>query len=64
MILVEKNPSMLAALFDVSDSIEANFNTRVKMGQSSNVMAVAITADNKVLFSQKEIKVTLGGCGG
>ncbi|NBW47866.1 MAG: thiosulfate oxidation carrier protein SoxY, partial [Betaproteobacteria bacterium] len=26
--------------------------------------AVAITADNKVLFSRKEIKVTLGGCGG
>ncbi len=64
MILVEKNPNMLAALFDVSDSVEANFNTRVKMGQSSNVMAVAVTADNKVLFSQKEIKVTLGGCGG
>lgn len=64
LILVEKNPNMLAALFDVTDAVDANFNTRVKMGQSSNVMAVAITADNKVLFSQKEIKVTLGGCGG
>ena len=64
MILIEKNPNMLAALFDVTDAVDANFNTRVKMGQSSNVMAVAITADNKVLFSQKEIKVTLGGCGG
>ena len=64
MILVEKNPNMLAALFDVTDAVDANFNTRVKMGQSSNVIAVAITADNKVLFAQKEIKVTLGGCGG
>lgn len=64
LILVEKNPNMLAAIFDVSDSVEPNFNTRVKMGQSSNVMAVAITGDNKVLFAQKEIKVTLGGCGG
>jgi sulfur-oxidizing protein SoxY len=64
LILVEKNPNMLAAMFDVSDAVDANFNTRVKMGQSSNVMAVAITADNKVLFTQKEIKVTLGGCGG
>ncbi|MBL8332552.1 MAG: thiosulfate oxidation carrier protein SoxY [Rubrivivax sp.] len=64
MILVEKNPNMLAALFDVSDAVDANFNTRVKMGQSSNVIAVAVTADNKVLFAQKEIKVTLGGCGG
>jgi sulfur-oxidizing protein SoxY len=34
------------------------------MGQSSNVFAVAVTNDNKVLFAQKEVKVTLGGCGG
>ncbi|MBN8503398.1 MAG: thiosulfate oxidation carrier protein SoxY [Burkholderiales bacterium] len=63
-VLVEKNPSALAAVFDVSDAVEANFNTRVKMGQSSNVMAVAMMADGRVLFAQKEIKVTLGGCGG
>jgi sulfur-oxidizing protein SoxY len=64
LLLVEKNPNALCAVFDVSDSIDASFNTRVKMGQSSNVMAVAIMGDGKVLFSQKEIKVTLGGCGG
>jgi sulfur-oxidizing protein SoxY len=64
LLLVEKNPSMLAAVFDVTDAVEPNISTRVKMGQSSNVMAVAITADNKVFFAQKEIKVTLGGCGG
>jgi sulfur-oxidizing protein SoxY len=64
LLLVEKNPSMLAALFDVTDAVEPNISTRVKMGQSSNVIAVVITADNKVLFAQKEIKVTLGGCGG
>jgi sulfur-oxidizing protein SoxY len=64
LLLVEKNPNMLAALFDITDAVEPNISTRVKMGQSSNVIAVAITADNKVLFAQKEIKVTLGGCGG
>jgi sulfur-oxidizing protein SoxY len=64
LLLVEKNPSMLAALFDLTDAVEPNISTRVKMGQSSNVIAVVITADNKVLFAQKEIKVTLGGCGG
>jgi len=64
MILVEKNPSVLAAAFNVSDSVEPNFSTRVKMGQSSNVLAVAMMADGRVLFNQKEIKVTLGGCGG
>jgi sulfur-oxidizing protein SoxY len=64
LLLVEKNPNVLAAVFDVSDSIEPNFKTRVKMGQSSNVYAVAMTADGKVLYAAKEIKVTLGGCGG
>ena len=63
-LLVEKNPAMLAAIFDITEAVEPNLSTRVKMGQSSNVIAVVITADNKVLFAQKEIKVTLGGCGG
>ena len=64
LLLVEKNPNVLAAAFDVSDAVDANFSTRVKMGQSSNVYAVALMRDGKVLFAQKEIKVTLGGCGG
>ena len=64
LILVEKNPSALIAVFNVTDSVEANFATRAKMGQSSDVYAVAIMADGKVLFAKKEVKVTLGGCGG
>jgi len=64
LLLVEKNPSVLAAAFDVTDGVEANVNTRVKMGQSSNVYAVAMMNDGKVLYAGKEIKVTLGGCGG
>ena len=64
LLLVEKNPAVLAAVFDLTDAVEANFNTRVKMGQSSNVLAVALMGDGKVLYAQKEIKVTLGGCGG
>ena len=64
LLLVEKNPSMLAAKFDVTDAVESNIATRVKMGQSSNVIAVVMTGDGKVLYAQKEIKVTLGGCGG
>ncbi len=63
-LMVEKNPSALAAVFDVSDAVDPAFNTRVKMGQSSNVFAVAIMADGRVLYAAKEIKVTLGGCGG
>ena len=64
MVLVEKNPSVLSAMFDVSDAVDASFSTRVKMGQSSNVYAVALMGDGKLLFAQKEVKVTLGGCGG
>ena len=64
MLLVEKNPSVLSAMFDVSDAVDANFSTRVKMGQSSDVYAVAMMGDGKVLFAKKEVKVTLGGCGG
>lgn len=64
LLVVEKNPAVLAAVFDITDAVEANFNTRVKMGQSSNVLAVALMGDGKVLYAQKEIKVTLGGCGG
>lgn len=64
LVLVEKNPSALVAKFDVSDAVEANFATRAKMGQTSDVYAVAITKDNKAFFTRKEVKVTLGGCGG
>jgi sulfur-oxidizing protein SoxY len=64
LLLVEKNPSMLSAMFDVTDAVDANISTRVKMGQSSNVFAVAMMADGKVLYAAKEVKVTLGGCGG
>ncbi|MEW6707078.1 MAG: thiosulfate oxidation carrier protein SoxY [Pseudomonadota bacterium] len=63
-LLVEKNPSVLSAVFDFTDAVDPAIATRVKMGQSSNVYAVAMMADGKVLYAQKEIKVTLGGCGG
>jgi sulfur-oxidizing protein SoxY len=63
MILVEKNPAMLAAMFDISDAVDANISTRIKMAQSSDVFAVAMMNDGKVLFAKKDIRVTLGGCG-
>jgi sulfur-oxidizing protein SoxY len=64
LLLVEKNPSALVAKFDVTPAVDANFATRAKMGQSSDVYAVAIMDDGKALFAKKEVKVTLGGCGG
>lgn len=64
LMLVEKNPNVLSAIFDVTDAVEPSFSTRVKMGQSSNVYAVAMMNDGRAIFAQKEVKVTLGGCGG
>jgi sulfur-oxidizing protein SoxY len=64
LILVEKNPTALVAVFNMTDSVDANFATRSKMGQSSDVYAVALMADGKALYAKKEVKVTLGGCGG
>jgi len=62
-ILIEKNPNMLAASFDIPAGTDPSVGTRVKMGQSSNVYAL-VKADGKYYVAAKEIKVTLGGCGG
>jgi sulfur-oxidizing protein SoxY len=62
-ILIEKNPAMLAASFDIPQGTVADVQTRVKMGQTSDVYAV-VKADGKFYMAKKEVKVTLGGCGG
>lgn len=62
-ILVEKNPNALAAVFDLPEGSDANVATNIKMGQSSNIYALAKVGD-KYFYSVKEVKVTLGGCGG
>ncbi len=62
-ILVEKNPNTMAASFNIPEGTEPNVSTRVKMGGTSNVHAL-VKADGKWLIATKEIKVTLGGCGG
>ena len=62
-ILVEKNPSTLAASFTIPAGTDPNVSTRVKMGETSQVHAL-IKADGKYFIATREIKVTLGGCGG
>ena len=62
-LLVEKNPNALAASFDIPAGTEAGVTTRVKMGQTSNVTAL-VKADGKYYYTTKEVKVTIGGCGG
>ena len=63
VLLVEKNPNALAASFVLPEGTEANVQTRVKMGQTSNIYAL-VKSDGKFFMATKEIKVTLGGCGG
>ena len=62
-ILVEKNPSALAAQFFIPAGTDPFVTTRIKMGQTSNVYGL-VKADGKWLMTVKEVKVTLGGCGG
>jgi sulfur-oxidizing protein SoxY len=62
-IVIEKNPNPLAAQFELPAGTDPAIVTRVKMGQTSNVHAV-IKADGKFFVATREIKVTVGGCGG
>lgn len=62
-ILVAKNPTSLAASFDIPAGTEAAVNTRIKLAQSSDVH-ILVKAQGKYYMTKKEVKVTIGGCGG
>jgi sulfur-oxidizing protein SoxY len=62
-VLIEKNPFPLAARFDFLDGALPFVKVNVKMGESSDVRVVA-SAGGKHFTATREIKVTIGGCGG
>ncbi len=62
-ILIEKNPNTLAATFNIPPGTLPDVQTRVKMNETCNVFAL-VKSDGKFYYAAKEIKVTLGGCGG
>lgn len=62
-IFVEKNPTPLAAKFIFGEQAETFIYTRIKMRESSPVIAL-VKADGKLYSAQRNVKVTLGGCGG
>ena len=62
-IVVEKNGQPLAANFKLSSSSKGFVATRIKMGKTSNVIAV-VKAGGKSYSARKDVKVTIGGCGG
>lgn len=62
-VVVKKNPRPMAATFDIPPGTLPKVATRIKMGQTSEVMAVVKTG-NGVYSASSEVKVTIGGCGG
>jgi sulfur-oxidizing protein SoxY len=62
-VFVDKNPFPYVGTFDVSQGALPFVHLRVKIGESSPVRVVA-TAGGKHFTTVKEVKVTIGGCGG
>jgi len=62
-IVSEKNGFPLIADFKLMNGAEGYVSTRIKMGATSNVIAV-VHAGGKAYKAHKEVKVTIGGCGG
>ena len=62
-IIAENNANPLAASFDLGPGTEGYVSTRIKMGKTANVTAV-VKAGGKLYSTSKEVKVTIGGCGG
>ena len=63
LVMVEKNPFPLAGKFDFKDGALPYVKLNVKMGETSDVRVVAV-AGGKHFSATREIKVTIGGCGG
>jgi sulfur-oxidizing protein SoxY len=62
-LLVEKNPSPLCASFNIDPSLEPEISVRIRMGETSNVVAI-VKSGAKTYQASQEVKVTIGGCGG
>ena len=63
-LLVENNPSPLAATFEIPTPGPTTVGTRIKMGKTSPLIAM-VKADGKLYKAvSKDVKVTIGGCGG
>ncbi len=62
-VLIEKNPFPLAGRFEFKDGALPYVKLNVKMGETSEVRVLA-TAGGQHFAASREIKVTIGGCGG
>ena len=62
-IMIKENPNPLAIVADIPRGTEAKLKTRVRMGKTTLVTAV-VNSGGKLYTASKEVKVTIGGCGG
>jgi sulfur-oxidizing protein SoxY len=62
-LFADKNATPLTAEFTLGPGTEGYVSTRIKMGKTANVVAI-VKAGDKLYSSSKEVKVTIGGCGG
>ncbi len=62
-VIAEKNAQPLAASFVLGAGAEGYVSTRIKMGKTAKVTAI-VKAGDKLYSAGKEVKVTIGGCGG
>ena len=58
-----ENPFTLAAAYKIPGGTEAAVASRLKMAKTSKVVAI-VESDGKLYSATKEVKVTVGGCGG
>jgi sulfur-oxidizing protein SoxY len=63
VVVIEKNPFPLAARFEFMENALPYVKLNLKMGETSDVRVLA-EAQGKYYSASKEIKVTIGGCGG
>ncbi|KQQ14199.1 thiosulfate oxidation carrier protein SoxY [Methylobacterium sp. Leaf123] len=64
MILAEGNPNPGVISFRFTPSSVAEANTRIRLAETQNVIALARMNDGSVFSDVKQVKVTIGGCGG
>ena len=62
-IIVAANPGPLTSTYMLSSSSEPFVSTRIRMAKTSDVIGV-VKANGKLYSATKEVKVTIGGCGG
>jgi len=62
-IVAEKNQNPLTATFTLGATTLPDVSTRIKMGKTSSVIAI-VKSGGKLYSTGKEVKVTIGGCGG